>query len=172
MLVTERLCLRPVRPTDLEDYFLIFGDPEIARFDEYEPFDREHIAAELARAAAAHATGEAELEFAVVEQATSRVIGVITLKRTGEGTFLGYHFNREFHGRGFAVEAARAVVRTPAFHGHGSLRAKVHADNARSIRILDRLGFRETGRAPDSRGRPELHFEGPGADAADAPRGT
>jgi [ribosomal protein S5]-alanine N-acetyltransferase len=55
---------------------------------------------------------------------------------------LGFHFRPQFHGRGFAEEAARAAI-TYAFETLAvqSLFAGHHPDNAASKRLLTKLGF-------------------------------
>jgi [ribosomal protein S5]-alanine N-acetyltransferase len=63
-----------------------------------------------------------------------------------EGTpELGFHFRPQFHGRGLAEEAARAVI-AYAFETLAvrSLFAGHHPDNAASKKLLMKLGFRYT----------------------------
>jgi ribosomal-protein-alanine N-acetyltransferase len=68
-----------------------------------------------------------------------RIIGVVDL----DGGSLGYWFDRSEWGRGYAFEAAHAVVRFAREHA-GVLRLRAgHAyDNPASGRILCKLGFR------------------------------
>ena len=59
---------------------------------------------------------------------------------------LGYWYGRPFWGRGYATEAAQAVVE----HAFGVLGATVltsaaYVDNPASLRVLKKLGFWETG---------------------------
>lgn len=58
---------------------------------------------------------------------------------------LGFHFRSAYWGKGFAVEAAQAVIR----HAYESLGAKGlfaghHPENPASRKVLEKLGFRFT----------------------------
>ena len=62
-----------------------------------------------------------------------------------------YELLRATHGCGFATEAARAVVTWAGEAGYQRLKAGVRNWNVASRRVLDKLGFRETGRVhPDA----------------------
>jgi ribosomal-protein-alanine N-acetyltransferase len=58
---------------------------------------------------------------------------------------LVYELLRAAHGRGYATEAGQAVVRWANEAGYRRLRATVRDWNAGSRRVLEKLGFRETG---------------------------
>jgi RimJ/RimL family protein N-acetyltransferase len=58
--------------------------------------------------------------------------------------WVGYVFSAQHGGRGHATQAARAMLAHVAGHyGVSRFLASVEADNLRSIRLLERLGFRE-----------------------------
>jgi len=59
---------------------------------------------------------------------------------------IGYWIARRFWGRGFATEAARAVVSLAPLLGHSRLVAGHFADNPASGKVLRKVGFRPTGR--------------------------
>jgi RimJ/RimL family protein N-acetyltransferase len=64
---------------------------------------------------------------------------------------LAYELLQVAHGRGYATEASRAVVTWAGEAGYRRLWATVWDWNAASRRVLEKLGFRETGRVePDS----------------------
>ena len=57
---------------------------------------------------------------------------------------LGWVLAREAHGQGFATEAMNAVVAWGEAHfGHGRYVCIIDPDNAASIRVAVKLGFRE-----------------------------
>ena len=58
---------------------------------------------------------------------------------------LAYELLREAHGSGYATEAAEAVVAWADAAGYSRLWATVRDWNTASRRVLDKLGFRETG---------------------------
>jgi RimJ/RimL family protein N-acetyltransferase len=59
---------------------------------------------------------------------------------------LAYELLRAAHGHGYATEAGRAVVTWAAEAGYARLWARVRVWNAASRRVLEKLGFHETGR--------------------------
>lgn len=74
---------------------------------------------------------------------------------------LGYAFLPEFTGQGYAIEAARAVLQFAHDSlGFATILAIVMPGNARSIRLLDKLGFVRIGTVAlfDDR-PPDLLFE-------------
>lgn len=76
-----------------------------------------------------------------------------------EGPDLGYAFLPAFCGQGYAFEAAAAVLEQGmAAHALDTVLAVTLPDNARSHRLLDRLGFRATGTV-DLYGAPNTLFE-------------
>jgi [ribosomal protein S5]-alanine N-acetyltransferase len=81
------------------------------------------------------------------------VIGFASLSNIIRGPFLSCHLGYEMHGdhlnRGYITEALRAMVFEAAFGALGLHRveANVMPRNVRSIRVLEKLGFREEGLA-------------------------
>ncbi len=85
---------------------------------------------------------------------TGEVIGYCGLVWHGNGSpdepELAFELFRAAHGRGYATEAGRAVVAWAAEAGYPRLWATVRDWNAASRRVLEKLGFRETGQVePD-----------------------
>src|SRR5580692_3442188 len=93
--------------------------------------------------------------LAVERKGTADVIGYCGLAIHGNGSpdepELAYELLRAAHGRGYATEAGRAVVTWASEVGYGRLWASVRDWNVASRRVLEKLGFRETGRVePDA----------------------
>ncbi|WP_219817565.1 GNAT family N-acetyltransferase [Rathayibacter tritici] len=113
-----------------------------------EPLSREACAAGIERAiatAALEADGDT-LVFAVRVHGERRVIGevVLTLSdRRASQLEIGWVFNPEDAGRGYATEAARAIAEL-AFSEYGAHRlfARLDTENERSVLLCRRLGFR------------------------------
>lgn len=81
---------------------------------------------------------------AVIERQSGRCIGMCGVLRrdTLPEPDLGYAFLPESRGQGYAVEAADAVVRHARDAlGLTALLAIVQADNAASIKLLEKVGF-------------------------------
>ena len=138
---TERLVIRRFTAADSEDLYEYLSDPEVVRFEPYEPHTREEAEREAARRA-----GD-ENFFAVCRKDTGKLIGNIYFQKGDFDTWeLGYVFNARHQGHGFATEAARAVA-DRAFRDWGARRiiAMCNPLNDRSWRLMERLGMRREG---------------------------
>lgn len=154
-ILTQRLALRPHRDTDLDDLLAFHSDPEVVRFVPWPVRDRE--ATKMALAAKLDQAALTEpgqwLVLAVELRESGTVIGEVLLKwgsaehRQGE---LGFAFSRAHQGKGYAAEAATAMLRL----GFDQLRlhrvtAVCVEENDASARLLRRLGFVQEGRFVD-----------------------
>ncbi|MBC7275993.1 GNAT family N-acetyltransferase [Nocardioides sp.] len=145
---TERLTLRPVDvERDLEDLHAYLSLEDVCRYIPPVPRDRDQLRKAYAperRPSVLRREGEV-LCLAVEHE--GRLIGDAVLfwhskeQRSGE---IGYAFNPEFQGRGFATETARALLGL-AFDGLGLHRviARVDERNVASARVVERLGMRK-----------------------------
>lgn len=148
-LATERLKLRRFIPADLEPLLGVFGDSEVMRYvgAERRPLDRREVAALMACAETQWQRQGFGL-LAIVELETGRLVGEAGLQPLEQGPDIeaGYTLARAAWGRGYATEAARAILRW-GFAGLGLQRVVAVADpaNAASLRVLDRLGMKRLG---------------------------
>jgi RimJ/RimL family protein N-acetyltransferase len=155
-LTTPRLVLRPWRPDDLDELAAIYGDPEVMRYiRDGSTQDREQTAASLEKLSAAWAEQGFGL-FAVEVRATGVLAGwaglaVPTfLPEVMPAVEIGWRLGRPFWGYGYATEAARAALRFGFVERdlHRIIRIR-HVDNARSGRVMEKLGLRFDRRASD-----------------------
>ena len=146
-LQTERLVLRPFAADDLDALFAIHSDESVARYLYWEARSREEVREALARKIAASSARPGEwMSIAVTLRDDGQLIGDCSLHwtslehRQGE---IGFLFNPSFHGRGYATEAARALLEI-AFRGLSLHRVvgRLEARNAASAAVLERLGMR------------------------------
>lgn len=151
---SERLFLRPGWPEDWEELHSLIDDEQVVR--------------NLARAPWPY-TGEDARSFASVPQTRllphffvtlpgaqgARLIGCAGLNREEGDVELGYWIARDHWGRGYASEAARAVLSLARTLGHERIVANHFLDNPASGRVLEKVGFRRTGRVTErlSKGR-------------------
>lgn len=87
--------------------------------------------------------------LAVQRKDSGHVIGYCGLVSAGTGASdepeLAYELLRTAHGFGYATEAGQAVVTGAEASGYRRLWASVWDWNVASRRVLEKLGFRETG---------------------------
>jgi ribosomal-protein-alanine N-acetyltransferase len=116
---TERLVLRPMEVGDAEELHAVYSDPTTFEFIAAGPARSIDETLERIALKSAHQTRHGFSLWTVVERESRRVIGDCGLQMLegGPDVELGYKLGREFRGRGFATEAARASLA----HGFGPL---------------------------------------------------
>jgi PPOX class probable FMN-dependent enzyme len=148
-LQTPRLVVRPIAKADLAGLMAINGDAEVTRHLPYRAWKSPDDArAWFERMQALQATGAA-LQFVIIDRAGDRVAGTCLLFRHDEGSAraeLGYVLGRAYWGQGLMKEALSLLLGA-AFGPMGLRRveAEVNPANARSCRLLSRLGFAKEG---------------------------
>ncbi len=148
-LTTARLVVRPHAADDAVPLARLVDNWNVVRWLAEVPFPFTAAAAQdwLARAIADHAAGS-HCQFAIERVADARLVGQIGLKRARDGgaAELGYWIGQAHWGRGYAGEAAAAVV-AYGFQriGLATLSATCLADNHGSLAVLAGLGFRAAG---------------------------
>lgn len=144
---TERLRLRPFTRGDVDAVHAYRGREDVARFLFDQPMSRESCAeAVQARVGQTGFESEGDRIVLAVERRDLVMIGEVSLilrsvdARQAE---LGYILHPDFHGVGYATEAARAVLGI-GFDGAWMHRifARCDARNTASARVMERLGMR------------------------------
>jgi ribosomal-protein-alanine N-acetyltransferase len=138
------LALRPPEPRDADALFELGRDPDVVRFFSWGPYrERDEAAAFIERV-----RSERPYELLIVD-AADQPIGLTGLTEVSErdgravvGTWLG----RKHWGTG-ANRESKALILHFAFEqlGLGRVSAYAHPDNVRSLRALERIGFRREG---------------------------
>jgi RimJ/RimL family protein N-acetyltransferase len=143
---TERLVLRPFRHGDEPAVLAYRRRAEVCRYIPADPLTEMTAAAFISdriQALRIAADGD-RLVFAV--ELAGLVIGDVLVRtaQVDDGQAeIGWVFNPDFHGRGYATEAARELVRL-SFDELGKHRVWAQLDprNTASARVCERLGMR------------------------------
>lgn len=136
-LTTERLRLRPWAESDVDEYRALVtergnGVPTVENI-------RERITIQLA---ATTLTGIALLPIQRrVEGDFIGYCGLIVGRSSLNEPEIAYELFQRAHGRGYATEAARAVLDAAIATGRTRLWSTVDSWNTPSFRVLDKLGF-------------------------------
>jgi RimJ/RimL family protein N-acetyltransferase len=148
-VVTRRLVLRPFEAGDLDALFDLYRRPDVVRYLYWGARSLEEAREDLQRRITQSAIDEdsRRLALAVVLPELGRMIGDVTLKwvsrehRQGE---IGFSFHPSFQGRGFATEAAEALL-VLGFEGLCLHRVigRCDARNIASARVMEHLGMRQ-----------------------------
>ncbi len=146
-LRTDRLILRAFHAADIDAWAAMEADPEVRRYRGNDPRSPEQVWAMMETS---------------LGQWALRGYGVFAVERVADGGFIGftgvlhpadwpepelsYSFARAAWGRGFATEAA-AAARNWAFSpaGFARLASFILPENARSIRVAQKLGAERDG---------------------------
>jgi RimJ/RimL family protein N-acetyltransferase len=160
-----RVTLRRLRPDDLTAFQAYRHDPEVGRYQGWEPVADADARAFL-EAMAREPFGRAGewLQIAIADSTDDRLlgdIGVYTMTAGREAEF-GITLARAAQGRGLAEEAARALI--AGLREHTPVRRLIAITDTRNIasaRLLRRLGMTlEAEASAELRGEPcrEWHF--------------
>lgn len=175
-LRTERLILRALRADDAAALHRLVNDWEVAKTLARVPFPYPRDLADewIASTWAQIAAGDAwHLAIAGEDDVLLGCVGITCNRGKGRAE-LGYWVGRRHWGKGLGPEAAGRLARWALDDlGVGTVHASALRDNARSISVLRRLGFREVGEGMQpflSRGAgqmPVLLFEAGRGELAD-----
>lgn len=152
-LTTERLHLRRWRPDDAEDYRGLWAE-------------RDHRALRRIDADGRPTVEEVRGWLTDNPLGADEGLGLLPIELRGTGEFVGYcgltvgqatydepeiayELAQRAHGHGYATEAARAVVEAAARTGRERLWATVREWNVASFRVLEKLGFENSGRVTE-----------------------
>jgi RimJ/RimL family protein N-acetyltransferase len=146
IIETPRLILRPFQADDALLASRWFSDPIVMRYTPTGPDATPARTRERLAGYEAHQAQHGFSKWLVVERATGHPIGdagLLVLEKEG-WTDLGFRFERPSWGKGYATEAGAAWV-SVAFGDLGleRLGAFVHPENIASMKVLERLGFRD-----------------------------
>ncbi len=157
---TTRLRLRPWRADDLDAYFDIYSRMEVMRYLGSAPRvieTREEAAERLAMRAAPDPQGPPYGVWAVCPSDSRDIpVGSVLLRQLPwSGTVdpqpdpdveIGWHLHPDAWGKGYATEAATAMVDRAAAHGIDVVHAVIYPENDNSRKVCRRLGMEYAGR--------------------------
>lgn len=134
---TERLILRRFCKSNLQDLYEYLSDEEVVRFEPYKPMDLQEAENTL------NWRMTTEEMLAVELKASGKMIGNVYLgQRDFEARELGFVFNRQYWGQGYARESCEALMQHAFATGVHRIYGECDPENVHSWRLLERLGFR------------------------------
>ena len=146
-LKLERLLLRRPKLTDAEAIFQYGSDPEVARYADWPVRKDIESLIESLRERPARWESGSEFTWVITLANEDRAIGGITCIVANDAAEVGFLLNRRHWGKGFATEAAKAIVdwalSLPAV---SKVWATCDAENLASACVLEKIGLsRECG---------------------------
>ncbi|MCU1238423.1 MAG: GCN5-related N-acetyltransferase [Candidatus Solibacter sp.] len=151
VIETERLRLRGHRVEDFRNCAAMWGDPVVTRYIGGRPFTAEEVWARLLRYVG-HWTLLGFGFWLIEERATGSFVGEAGLaefQREMEPSIagvpeMGWVLSPRFHGKGYGTEVVRAICRWGEERfGGGRMVCIIDGENAASMRVAEKCGFRE-----------------------------
>jgi RimJ/RimL family protein N-acetyltransferase len=150
---TARLELAPLRPEDADEMVKVLADPALYVFTG----DRPPSLAELQARYAAQTVGrsgdgtETWHNWIVRLRPDGVAIGYVqaTIRRAESAADVAWLIGTPWQGRGFATEAARAMLHWLRRNGVGFVTAHVHSDHGASAAVAGRIGLEPTDELED-----------------------
>ncbi|MBY0358196.1 MAG: GNAT family N-acetyltransferase [Candidatus Obscuribacterales bacterium] len=149
-LDTERLLLREFVKADWTQIHVYAKDPDVVRYMEWGPNSKEDTLDFIDASLACQKERPRRIyEFAALLKGTDILIGACGIRIAESDPMqaeIGYCFNKDFWGKGFASEAAAKIVEF-GFKNLGLHRvtATCDVDNKGSAAVLEKLGMRREG---------------------------
>ena len=147
-LTTERLILRPVKLSDVEDLFAYSQDEDNVYYlyDKYTSLEdgRQRIANYFEK--------EPLGKYGIVLKENQRLIGTIDFRVNGSQGEIGYGLNKKYWGHGYVPEASRTLIAMgfEIFH-LPHIAATCLEENHRSARVMEKCGMQLEARRPKTR---------------------
>jgi RimJ/RimL family protein N-acetyltransferase len=161
LLATEALDLRPCAIADFDELYRLWTHPEVRRFLLDERVLTPDEAMRFVERSDASFREEGYGLWLFFRRGEEGIAGFAGLLRSADGASPSLIFGTrpDLWGRGYAFQSAAAILAF-AFEtlGHRRVRADVDEPNAASVRVLEKLGMKRSGRRTVSE-RPILDYE-------------
>ena len=149
ILQTSRLTLRPLQADDTADLHLIMSNAEVMAFWDIAEIEDMGLTSAILESQLDQMADKRAFYWAMVRSEDGAFVGCCDLSeidRWHHRAEVGFIVGRAYWGDGYTLEAMQAVLS----HAAQTLRlrrltARTHLGNARSVRLLERLGFEEEG---------------------------
>jgi len=143
-IVSDRLVIRKFNEDDWQDLYEYLSQESVIRYEPYDVCNEDESKEE------AIYRSQNDAFWAVCLKENNKLIGNVYFQQQGPKEFLtweiGYVFNPVYHGKGYATEACKRVLKY-GFEQLGTHRVigKCNPENASSWRLLERLSMRREG---------------------------
>lgn len=133
---TDRLILRRFMERDLQDLYEYLSNPAVVKYEPYRPMNMDEVRQNLAWRIST------EEMIAVELKDDHRLIGNVYLgKRDFESLEIGFVFNQQDWGKGYAKESCLALMERAFSRGVHRIFAECDPENQSSWKLLESLGF-------------------------------
>ena len=145
-LRTERLLLRRLEETDRNEIFSLRSSEQVNKYLNRKPAESIDEATGFIRMVNRNIQSNESVYWTITRIGTDKLIGTICLFGFSADNLqaeIGYELLPEYEGRGAMQEAIQEVINFgKRYVGLNSILASSHVNNAKSIKLLERLGFK------------------------------
>ena len=128
---SERLILRRYNKEDIRDLFEYLSDKEVVKYEPYKPLSFDEAKENLE-----WRIGTDEM-IAVELKNSHKMIGNVYMgKREFQALEIGYVFNRNYWGNGYAAESCKALIQQAFSNGVHRIYAEYDPNNKNSWKLL------------------------------------
>ncbi|MBI1257116.1 MAG: GNAT family N-acetyltransferase [Chloroflexi bacterium] len=150
VLHTRRLIMREIVAADVQDMFRIRGDIRVTRLNSGRPMEHIDEARDLIEKGRQAFADHRRIDWGITlkEPQTGLIgrCGFNYILRQDRRASIGYDLGYAYWGKGIMTEAVRAMVRFGfAQLNLNRIEADAAAENAGSIRVLEKVGFQREG---------------------------
>ena len=145
-ITTDRLSLEPLHAEHAAEMVAVLKDDALYQFIGGEPPTLPELEERYRHMATGHPTGEEEwLNWIVRLRVDGSAIGAVQATVVGTEAFVAWTIGVPWQGKGYAAEAAVAMVGRLRDAEMKSIAANIHPEHVASQRIAERLGMAPTG---------------------------
>lgn len=147
---TKRLIIRELVPSDLDGIFALDSNPEVHRFIGNNPVRSELQSIQSIEDKITQYKDNGVGRWALIDKENNNFIGWAGLKFVKDETNhisnyydLGYRLNQKYWGKGFATEAASAILNHALFDLKiEKIYAMAECENSASLMVLEKIGMK------------------------------
>ncbi len=150
-LETERLHLRNLKESDLDELVYYRNDERCTRYQRGQLHQRSDLAALIQRRMQDELLPEGRKQLAIARKDTDELVGDMTIFMEDKTITMGYTISSKYHRRGYAFEMLSAVIGLlhETYPGW-EFRCYTEPENVASMALLQKLGYEHLGYAPDT----------------------
>lgn len=154
-LETERLLLRPIQPPDAGAVFRYRCNKQVNRYQSFIPESVDEVDYFIAHKVSHEINVPGTwMQWVVIKKVDSELIGDIGVHSHSHDPLqaeIGCTFNGLYHGQGYATEALKKITNFLFDDlGKACITASVDPRNLPSVRLMERLGFRQQAHLKES----------------------
>lgn len=148
-LETERLLLRSIELTDVDDLFKILNDPDVAEHDYFYPVETKEQTLSFIERYQSEFDSNEEITWGIILKENQKLIGTCcfgNFDKGAERAEIGYALTKVQWGNGYATEAVNKILAYGFMNINlNRIEATITPGNDSSVRVLEKLGFQREG---------------------------